>query len=217
MRRSKLYLGVLLVVALVVALEEWRIAGWRGRANKAEQELASIVPPPPPRPEEAGANNSVVGASRIRRIKDRNEDRMAGGGEGGGVEPVVAVTDGVTEPVEALTNEPPAEAGPVDYSASANEMYSALVDSFKLNETERAYFIQLMAEGMKFQDQQAVALAAADGPDEQVAVVRKLADAERVFGKRVHHFLGNDRDFGIYQAYVQKLAEQMAVGAGGGQ
>ena len=124
--------------------------------------------------------------------------------------------EGVTEPVEALTNEPPAEAGPVDYTASANEMYSALVDSFKLNETERAYFIQLMAEGMKFQDEQAVALAAADGPDEQAAVVRKLAEAERVFGKRVRHFLGNDRDFGIYQAYVQKLAEQLAVGAGGG-
>jgi hypothetical protein len=218
MSGSKLYLGVLLVVALVVALEEWRIAGWRGRANKAEQdlELALAEQPPPPRPEEAGAHNSVIGASRIRRIKDRNEDRMAGGAEGGGAEPVVAVTEGGTEPVEGSANDPPAEAGPVDYTASANAMYSALVDKFKLNETERAYFVQLMAEGMKFQDEQAVALAAAEGPDEQAAVVRKLAEAERVFGQKVHHFLGNDRDFEIYQAYVQKLAEQIAVEAGGG-
>jgi len=214
MSRSKLSLAVLLVVALVVGLEEWRIAGWRGKAREAERklELAMADLPPPPRPEDKGAANSVVGASRIRRIKDRNDDLMGVEAATGGAAEPVAVVEGPGESVGEGTNDP---AQSVNYQASASQMYAALVDEFQLNDTERAYFLQLMAEGMSFQDELAVESLAATTLLEQAAVARKRAEAEKVFGKKIRHFLGNDRDFAIYHAYVQKLSERLAGEAGG--
>lgn len=214
MSRSRISLAVLLVVALVVALEEWRIAGWRSEAKAAKQqlELAMADLPPPPRPEDKGAANSVVGASRIRRIKDRNDDLMGvESATGGAVEPA-AVVEGSGEVVGAGTNDPVPS---VNYQASAGQMYAALVDEFQLNDTERAYFLQLMAEGMSFQDELAVESLAATTVLEQAAVARKRAEAEKAFGNKIRHFLGNDRDFAVYHAYVQKLSERLAAETGG--
>lgn len=209
MSRSQLSLAVLLVVALVVALEEWRIAGWRGRANKAEQELelAMAELPPPPRPEDKGAANSVIGATRIRRIKDRNEERMvAEEAAGATVEPALVVDP--TEAVATVMNDQPL-AETVDYTESVNQMYAALIDSFGLNETERAYFIDLLVDGMKFQELLAAARATATTDEGRASADQKMADAERDFGAKIRHFLGNDRDFAVYQAYVTKLSEQL--------
>ncbi len=55
---------------------------------------------------------------------------------------------------------------------------------------------------MKFQDQQAVALAAADGPDEQAVVVRKLGsevpDGARRLRMAVRHVDGERVVSGAY-------------------
>jgi hypothetical protein len=40
-----------------------------------------------------------------------------------------------------------------------------------------------------------------------------MAIAGQEFAGKVREFLGNDRDFEVYQAYVQKLSEQLATEA----
>ncbi len=224
MNRSKFLLVALVLVGAVVALEEWRIAGLRGRIGTLEQQLAAAEAaiPPPPRPVQKGESpDAALRRTKARRVMERVRDASAG--ELATVDqpatredpaPAPAI-EGAAAPADAVPARTPAPAAAdARIREAVTSVYGNLIRQFQLEGEEAEYFINLLGEGMSRREQLALDLLDAKNDAERTGVQRRTEEAAVRFAERVREFLGNDDDYAVYQDYVNRLA---AAQGGGGE
>jgi hypothetical protein len=222
MNRSKLLILTVFVVGAVVALEEWRIAGLRGRIGTLERELAAAVAaiPPPPRPVPAGESpDEALRRSKAQRVMENTRAASI----------AQAVTAGgdAAEPGEAATDEagesPAGGGGESGAPAVADSqlrttvigLYGNLIRRFQLEGEEAEYFINLLAEGVGSRQRLTADLLGAKSPAERAGVRRRAEEEAVRFADRVRTFLASEEDFAVYRDFVSRLAGQQAGRSGG--
>jgi len=220
----------LLLVAVVVALEEWRLAGLRGRVGRLEKDLAEAQAaiPPPPRPEPSGEDPGKM----LRRVKTQvrrtgeetpeNASAAAQPSEAGAPAESGAAEQPASEPVVAVPDPPPApevvsETAPNPLRSPANQslrnaivkLYASLIDQFQFDAAQAGYFVDLLVESALNRQQVATDLGSAGNDAERAEIQRRAEQTAADIAQRMHTFLANDRDYGIYVEY-RRIVEQTA-------
>jgi hypothetical protein len=246
MNRSKPLLLALLVIAVVVALEEWRIAGLRSRNARLSDELAEALAaiPPPPRPVPAGEPQSEA----MRRTKERIIKEVA---RETTAARLVAATDEPTDetpaeptPVVAAAEPPPAEvaavATPADPPPAVPEeeseevpgaelpaadpqlkeivkaTYGNLIQTFQFDQAEADYFVDLLAGSIAAQQQLALELVNATTDEQRLAVQQRAETTAQELAERVREFLADETDFATFVQFQQQLDQAASEPAAAG-
>lgn len=216
MNRTKFLLGALLLVAAVVALEEWRIAGLRGRVATVEAKLAAAEAaiPPPPRPAPAGDSpDAALRRTKARRVMERVRDADAGQLVAN-AEPAAATDEREPAPAAPASpaTPPPAPAPDPRIRTTVIALYGNLIRQFQLAGAEADFFVNLLCEGVASREQLALDLLDAKNDAERTAVQRRTEEEAVRFAERVRVFLGNDDDFAVYRDYINRLSAQQPAG-----
>lgn len=230
MNRTKSLIMGLLLVAAVVALEEWRLAGLRGRVGQLEKDLAEAraAIPPPPRPEPSGEDPGEM----LRRVQTQvrktgeetpeNASAAAPPTEAGASAEAGAAEQPASEPVVAAP-EPPPEPEVVSKPAAnsvrspANQslrnaivkLYASLIEQFQFDAAQAGYFVDLLVESALNRQQIAADFDSAGNDAERAEIQRRAEQTAADIARRMRTFLANDRDYGIYVEY-RRIVEQTA-------
>jgi hypothetical protein len=233
-RTKTLVLGLLLV-AVVVGLEEWRLAGSRKQISQLKEELAKAEAaiPPPPRPVPPGENPEKL----LSRTKSRqaSESKTADAGTAPSSSENTAPPSEETasnpapepntpgepiatpEPEPAPANATPPDAGQLQIRGRANQalrnsivkQYANLIEKFQFNNVEAGYFVDLLVEEALLRRQFAAELGNAQTDAEQASIQARARQSSTDIANRMRDFLGNDRDFAIFQEYRRLLNQSV--------
>jgi len=226
MNRTKSLVMGLVLVAAVVALEEWRLAGMRSRVGQLENDLASAEAaiPPPPRPEPSGEDpGEMLRRSQSHRVGEANQENSTTAAASPEEKTPSSVPVSPVEPAAAPAPEPePVATAPEPVAkqvrSPANQslrntvvkLYAGLIEKFGFNNVEAGYFIDLLVEDVLIRQQLAADLTAAQTDEERAEVQRRGEQSGADIARRMRTFLANDGDFANFQEY-RRLVEQAAT------
>jgi len=211
------------------------VLGLRKQISQLKEELAKAEAaiPPPPRPVPPGEDPGKL----LSRTKSRQASESKS--EDAGTAPMppentetpseetasnsVSGPDSSGEPNATSEPEPAPntaaqpEAGQLQIRGRANQalrnsivkQYANLIEKFQFNNVEAGYFVDLLVEETLLRQQFAAELGNAQTEAEQTTIRARARQSSADIAARMRDFLGNERDFAIFQEYRRLLNQSV--------